>query len=173
MSQQTDCYGSESKHVRQMSNETTLRHIMNNKKGRTLCGSCQCCCDEKEGNINLCVDILIYMVHNLVTQVYQCFQTYLPQNSNSLCHNCPTMNIPSPFMFNFTLDVCREKMFSHNEHQCASRCWCSATQHNSQGIKPAILGNNRGFNLKLSIKCYRVPSTLVIPASYQIVSAPQ
>ena len=47
----------------------TLKHIMNNKKGRTLCGSLQCSCDEKEGNINFCVDILIYMAHNLVTQV--------------------------------------------------------------------------------------------------------
>ena len=31
-------------------------------------------------------------------------------------------------MFNFTLHVCTK--FSHGEHWCASRCWCSHTRHN-------------------------------------------
>ena len=33
-----------------------------------------------------------------------------------------------PIMFNFTLHVCT--IFSYGEHWCASRCWCSPTQHN-------------------------------------------
>ena len=62
------------------------------------------------------------------------------QNSNLLCHNCPTHlshECPPtksqmfqsfiPIMFNFTLHVCANS--SHGEHWCVSRCWCFPTQH--------------------------------------------
>ena len=54
---------------------------------------------------------------------------HFPENSNSLCHNCPTHlshECPSPYPIIHTLSVCRN--FT-NEHWCASQCWCSPTQH--------------------------------------------
>ena len=56
------------------------------------------------------------------------------RNSSLLCHNCPThwghkCLIPI-FPLCFTSHICVCPNFSHGEHQCASRCWCSPTWHN-------------------------------------------
>ena len=41
-------------------------------------------------------------------------------------HPLKPLNVPFPYP-NFTLHVCAK--FSHGEHRCASRCWCSPTRH--------------------------------------------
>ena len=71
---------------------------------------------------------------------------HLPKNNNSLCHNCPTHlshKCPTHLSHKCPIPISHHVLtshfmylwkFSHNEHQCASLCWCSPTRHTTSVI---------------------------------------
>ena len=75
------------------------------------------------------------------------FFEYISQkNNNSLCHNCPTYlshKCPIPmYHYSLTTHFMYVWKFPHNEHWCASWCWCSPTRHIITLMCIPIFGNH-------------------------------